>query len=191
MTQEYVPKGDSLATRLLLCTPLDGPAILSGQWQALNRMFMGPLAVLIALDLWAIVGTNGTGLASISSTSVGALPTFMTGFLFALPATRWVATLQAIQGHSINAVGVRTLVLVWGVPAALSHLLRVGCQMVRVVFTIAGLLPLEAWGSFLVFVAAIWMVGYRARRTVFAHFRELATETRTKPRRRSFWKRNG
>ncbi len=176
---------------LLLCTPLDGTAILSGQRQALNRMFVGPLAVLIALDLWAVVGTNGAGLASITSTSVGALPTFVIGFLFALPATRWVATLQALQGHSINAVGVRTLALVWGVPAALAHLLRIGCQIVRGVFAIPGLLPLEEWGSLLVFLAAVWMVGYRARRTVFANFRELATETQSKRRRKSFWNRNG
>ena len=39
------------ALELLLCTPLDVPTILRGQWLAIVRQFAGPVCVVCVADL--------------------------------------------------------------------------------------------------------------------------------------------
>lgn len=166
------------AFELLLCTPLDRDAILQGQAMALRRMFLFPLILLIGVDLWLVMGPRGPGWVLLPPDVPGLVQCFLIRFLVAIPATRWVATRLALQGQTIHSLGVRTLVQVWFAPAALGHLFGWICEFLRQGFSVGGLLPVEAWGSVMIFSAMAWIAGYRAKQTVLRDFRTLATQTR-------------
>ena len=162
---------------LLLCTPLDRDAILRGQSAALRRMFLFPAVVLVLVDLWLILGVRGPGWA-FPPDLPGTLQRFLLGALIAVPATRWLATLLALEGRSIHSLGVRAILTVWFAPAALAHLFGTVCEFIRVRYAAKGLLPIEYWGGLILFCGVAWLIGYRAKRKVLLQFRELATQTR-------------
>jgi hypothetical protein len=162
---------------LLLCTPLDRDAILSGQLSGLRRMFLAPAVVLILIDLWLILGVRGPGWA-FPPDLPGPFQRFLLGALVALPATRWLATRLALEGRSIHALGVRTIMTVWLAPAALAHFFGMICEFIRVLYAAKGLLPIEYWGGLVLFCGVSWLIGYRAKQRVLLEFRALATQTR-------------
>lgn len=163
---------------LLLCTPLDREAILHGQWLALRRMFLLPMLLLLGVDLWLICNDRGPGWA-FPPNLPGFLQRFVLGMLVSLPAVRWVATLLALQGHTIQAVSSRTMFTVWFAPAALAHAFAWICEILRTQLAVGGLLPVEFWGGLLIFCAGSWIVGRRAKDRVRLEFRELATQTKS------------
>lgn len=162
---------------LLLCTPLDRDAILSGQVAGLKRLFLAPAVILVMVDLWLILGVRGPGWA-FPPDLPGLLQRFLLGAVVAVPATRWLATLLALEGRSIHSLGVRVVLTVWFAPAALAHLFGGICEFVRVQYAAKGLLPIEYWGGLMLFCGVAWLIGYRAKRQVLLEFRELATQTK-------------
>ncbi len=162
------------AFELLLSTPLEVTQIVRGQLLALRRQFLGPMVVVIGVELVLMMATTRN-----STLSNGKVFTFWLSTMFMLLADAgaliWVAMASALTAKTPNHATVKTvsvvLILPWALFGAASAFANLGYLL--------GWRPDHGWqfylGCWFVFgIAADLYFGLRSRRQLLGGFRQLA-----------------
>jgi len=174
---------------LLLCTPLSVREILRGQGLSLQRQFLGPVLIVLVLELAFMLA----GLRQIDSGDRGlwlaVWPAGMVMFVADLFALYWVAMWQGLTAKTISHASAGTLVRVLFLPWGGFGLV----MMTGGLLSLAGrTLPNPEWQFFL----ALWFTlglaadvgfGSFARHKLLNEFRLAAQERYST--RASFWQR--
>lgn len=108
------------AVELLLATPLRVDEIIHGHWQALKRMFLGPVVAALVLSLFPVIETYSRDWPSMAKAFLFPVPALtvleMVTFIFDLLAMTWVGMWMGLsQPKLIQAYG-RTVLLVVIIP---------------------------------------------------------------------------
>ena len=176
------------ALELVLTTPLDERAILAGQSAGLRRLFLGPLVLLLLVDLWW--ATKADSLRwSFPDFYVG--KGVLLGLLFyvrALAALRWIATSLALGGRAITpAVGGALglgLIIPWMLATAL---FSIGLWVGATLGIADRLESVSRWISMTMALAWIEGVGWWSRHKSRYRFRELASRPPRIEARERWW----
>ena len=118
--QRLAEDRESGTLELLLSTPISVRTILQGQWRALGRQFVGPIAA-IALVEWGIFWTLKSGAirGANDDLSAGSVLLFATIALADLIALGWIGMWMALRvklaNHAAGAAFWRILLLPWPV----------------------------------------------------------------------------
>ncbi len=179
---------------LLLCTPLSVADIVHGQWLALRRQYLGPLAAVLLIDIVLLYLTAGGVLPddlrrTVFMVGLGQMVMLVTDTI----AIGWVGMWMAISSKRVNQAAGGTvarilflpgvLFLVWNVAG---NLLAIGS---RVPFNPGLFMNYGAW--LCIGLLTDMAFSFQSRRQLLGSFRALAAsqyESEKRPGRR-WWSR--
>lgn len=127
---------------LLLVTPLDGKAIVSGQWQALLRLFGLPVVLLVAVQLTGAVFAQRATFGAMAARGGVVAPAYILNFVGALAAAlsmlgnmtalMWFGMWMGLTSKNASLATLKTVVFVQVLPwlvISFASMLLVGLLM--------------------------------------------------------------
>jgi ABC-type transport system involved in multi-copper enzyme maturation permease subunit len=173
---------------LLLSTPLTVRDILRGQLLALQRQFLGPVLVVLALEsvFMGVTLSEAQG-AEERAQTVAFWTTFMLMLVADFAALYWLGLWQGLTarhpGRAATACLGRILVVPWAIIAVLALLLVVRAVTLRPSADPSWQMALGVW--FFVGIATDLAFGGRARHRLLTEFRRTAEQQYASPQ--GFW----
>jgi ABC-type Na+ efflux pump permease subunit len=179
------------AFELLLSTPLTARDIVRGQWLALRRQFLKPLAAAVVVGLVLMVAVRHQPKQEQIETWCGWLA-FILMFVADVIALGWAAMLASLTSRSHGRATLKTaaciLVLPWFLYGGVALLIRLLLFLfVRQYWEPGSMFDLGCWFGVGIFVDLL--LALKARRRLQTNFRQLMMEPAA-PKRRFAWLRD-
>jgi hypothetical protein len=120
---------------VLCCTPLSATDMISGQWLALRRLFIGPALAVVVLG-FGMIGAEWYWRAQRPEDAAGAMWFFFSATLLLMPdmvALGWTAMLMAMSEPKSRSIAGRAICSVCGAPWIIIGLMYTPWGAVRVI----------------------------------------------------------